>query len=457
MKRAEADGGGGHDHREREAIAMNFGCQQNPATEAQARDNDNTEDAVYGAKAGKQDAKPIESRSRLGDGTSHSPYLCNLISFRKGYRTRESLANSRQRGQSVAQMVAHSQGFAGEVSPRMDRYRPVAIARWLLVVAALVVLIVAVGGITRLTESGLSITDWKPITGAIPPLSDEQWEAEFAAYRQIPEYIEVNGPAGMTLADYKFIYFWEWFHRLLGRVIGVAFALPLAWFWAKRAIPAGYTPRLVALLALGALQGVFGWYMVRSGLSGEQTDVSHFWLSIHLLTALFTLAGLIWTALDLLQLKQHPGERPARLTLPTALVIGVLFIQLLLGAWVAGLNAGLASDTWPLMQDRFFPQVNMSNGLFWALTHEPFLLHFLHRWWAWVTFFALLLMARSVKGAGDRQAAVAIQATVGIQLLLGIATVMTGVALWVAVLHQLVGALLVAAAAWGAHVLGRRG
>ncbi|HEU4651631.1 MAG TPA: COX15/CtaA family protein, partial [Croceibacterium sp.] len=156
-------------------------------------------------------------------------------------------------------------------------------------VAALVVVMVTIGGITRLTESGLSITEWKPVTGALPPLSDAQWRAEFAAYQQIGEFRQVNGPAGMTLADYKFIYFWEWSHRLLGRLIGLAFALPLAWFWLRGAIPPGYKPRLLALLALGGLQGVFGWYMVRSGLSGEVTDVSHFWLSIHLLTALVTL------------------------------------------------------------------------------------------------------------------------------------------------------------------------
>jgi cytochrome c oxidase assembly protein subunit 15 len=340
--------------------------------------------------------------------------------------------------------------------PSAGRPAPRALARWLFVVAALVVLIVAVGGVTRLTESGLSITEWKPITGTIPPLTEAQWEAEFAAYRQIPEYIEVNGPAGMTLADYKFIYFWEWLHRLLGRVIGLAFALPLAWFWARRAIPAGYKPRLVALLALGGLQGVFGWYMVRSGLSGENTDVSHFWLSIHLLTALFTLAGLVWTARDLLALDRDPGGRPARLTGTATWVSAVLFVQLLLGAWVAGLNAGHASDSWPLMQGRLFPEVDWSHGVGWAFANEPYLLHWLHRWWAWIAVAALVVLARKVRGAGARPASIAIHSAFGTQVLLGIATVLTGVALWLAVLHQLVGALLVAATAWGAHELGRQ-
>ena len=333
--------------------------------------------------------------------------------------------------------------------------RPLAIVRWLLCVAGLVLLMVIVGGITRLTESGLSITQWKPITGPIPPLTEAQWQAEFALYRQTGEYINESGPAGMDLAAFKFIFFWEWFHRLLGRVIGLAFALPLAWFWVRKAIPAGYHWRLVALLALGGLQGVFGWFMVRSGLSAEMTDVSHFWLSIHLLTALFTLAGLVWTALDLRQLARDPDARPARVT-PGALVVAlVLFVQLLLGAWVAGLNAGLASDTWPLMQGRFVPEYDDTRGLWWALTHDPFLLHWLHRWWAWVAVIALVVLARWTRKV-DRRASLAIHSAFGLQIVLGIATVWTGVALWLATAHQAVGALLVAATAWGIHAIGRR-
>lgn len=341
------------------------------------------------------------------------------------------------------------------VSGTADRSSARALARWLLTVAVLVVAIVAVGGITRLTESGLSITEWKPVTGALPPLSEAQWRAEFAAYQRIGEYRQVNGPAGMSLADYKFIYFWEWLHRLLGRIIGLAFALPLAWFWVRKRIPPGYKPRLIALLALGGLQGVFGWYMVRSGLTAEATDVSHFWLSIHLLTALVTLAGLVWTALDLLALERDPASRPARLTGLAAGTGAILLVQLLLGAWVAGLDAGHASDTWPLMQGRFVPEFDGSRGLGWALTHDPFLLHFLHRWWAWIAVAALIVLARGARRSGSRPASVAIHSAFGTQIPLGIATVMTGVAPWLAVLHQLVGALLVAATAWGAHAIGQ--
>ena len=334
--------------------------------------------------------------------------------------------------------------------------RPNALITWLMCVAGLVFAMVVVGGITRLTESGLSITEWKPITGALPPLNEASWLSEFEKYKQIPEYTQINGPAGMTLAEFKFIYFWEWIHRLLGRVIGLAFALPLAWFWLKKAIPAGYKPRLLALLALGALQGTIGWWMVSSGLSAR-TDVSHYRLAVHLLTALTILGGLVWTALDLHALAKDPLARPATMTGYAATVLSILFIQLLFGAWVAGLNAGYVANTWPLMNDRFYPEgVDTTQGVFFALVNDPYLTHFVHRWWAWVAVAALLLLARRVKKAGVRGASVAIHSTYGIQIILGIATVMTGVNIVLAVSHQAVGALVVASAVWGAHVLGRK-
>ena len=334
--------------------------------------------------------------------------------------------------------------------------RPAALITWLMCVAALVFAMVVMGGITRLTESGLSITEWKPITGALPPLNEASWLSEFEKYKQIPEYTQINGPAGMTLAEFKFIYFWEWIHRLLGRVIGLAFALPLAWFWVKKAIPVGYKPRLLALLALGALQGTIGWWMVSSGLSAR-TDVSHYRLALHLLTALTILGGLVWTALDLHALAKDPLARPAKMTGYATIVLIFLFIQLLFGAWVAGLNAGYVANTWPLMNDRFYPEgVDTTQGAFFALVNDPYLTHFVHRWWAWVAVAALLLLARRVKKAGVRRASVAIHSTYGIQIILGIATVITGVNIVLAVSHQAVGALVVASAVWGAHVLGRK-
>lgn len=335
--------------------------------------------------------------------------------------------------------------------------------RWLLTVAVLVVLIVAVGGITRLTESGLSITQWKPLTGFIPPLTDAQWQAEFAGYRRIPQYLDVNGPAGMTLAQYKFIYFWEWVHRLLARVIGLVFALPLAWFWFKRTIPGGYKPRLLALLALGALQGVVGWWMVSSGLSAEALDrVSHFRLATHLLVALFTLGGLVWTALDLIALGR--GEPRARLTRFGMVALAALVFQLFMGAMVAGLRAGVVAGAgwgnwgaWPLMQGSVFPDgVEWAQGTLHALVNDPYLTHFVHRWWAWVVVLVLVMMGRKLKAKRERLASVALHSAFGTQVILGVFTVWSGVALWLAVAHQLCGALLVAATVWGAHCLGRR-
>ena len=332
--------------------------------------------------------------------------------------------------------------------------RPIAIANWLLFVAALVFAMVVVGGITRLTESGLSITRWDLIRGTLPPMSDAAWERAFALYRATPEYIEVNGPAGMDLAQYKFIFFWEWIHRLLGRLVGVAFALPLVWFALRRAIPSGYGWRLVALLALGASQGALGWYMVQSGLV-DRTDVSHFRLSAHLLTALFILGGLVWTALDLRQLARTGENQPARLTGLSVSVALILFVQLLLGAWVAGLDAGYISNTWPLMNDRLVPDgIDWGRGATFALTHDPFLIHFLHRWWAWVVVAALVILARRVRNT-DRPASIAIHSAFGTQIILGIATVMTGMNIVLAVLHQAVGALVVIATAWGMHLVGR--
>ena len=333
--------------------------------------------------------------------------------------------------------------------------RPLAIARWLYGVAILVFAIVVVGGITRLTESGLSITEWNLVGGVLPPLNSADWAAEYALYQVTPEFREINGPAGMNLAAFQQIYFWEWFHRLLGRVIGIAMFVPLVWFAARRSIPPGYGVRLIALLTLVGFQGALGWYMVQSGLA-ERTDVSHFRLAAHLLTALFLLSGLIWTALDLRQLARSGQHRPARL-IPLSLGVTLLLTsQLLLGAWVAGLDAGQVANSWPLMNDRFVPEgIDASRGAVFAFTHDPFLIHFVHRWWAWVVVIGMVLLARRVKPL-DRRASIAIHATLGLQILLGIATVMSGVALPFAVLHQAVGALLVAATAWGVHVMGRQ-
>jgi heme a synthase len=314
---------------------------------------------------------------------------------------------------------------------------------------------VVVGGITRLTESGLSITQWNPVSGAIPPLTQADWGRAFELYKQTPQYREVAGPAGMTLSGFKFIFFWEWVHRLLGRVIGLVFFAGVAWFALKRAIPKGFMWRLAALFVLGGAQGAVGWFMVMSGLEGR-TEVSPYRLAAHLLFALFLMAALIWTALDLRQLAKDPTAEPACLTGWGALALGVLCIQLMLGAWVAGFRAGYVSNTWPDMNGHFVPEgIDWSRGIGFALTHDPFLLHFMHRWWAWVVVVGLVLFSRNVKKVeGARAASIAIHSAFGTQIVLGVLTVLSGIAIWLAVLHQATGALLVAATVWGAHKLG---
>ncbi len=328
--------------------------------------------------------------------------------------------------------------------------RPAALVRWLHAVAALIVLMVVVGGITRLTESGLSITEWRPVTGILPPLNEAAWTAEFAKYQRIPEYQLLN--QGMTLAQFKGIFFWEYIHRLLGRVIGLAFAVPLAWFWVKKAIPRGYRWRLVVLLVLGGMQGVVGWWMVASGLS-ERTDVSHVRLAVHLNLALFILAAIVWTARNIAGLIRSNDAKPARLTPLGGTTVVLLFVQLIYGALMAGLNAGHAATDWPLMNGRLVPEDVM---MLRSAIDDPYVVHFIHRWWAVVALVGLILLARAAKRAGDRRASVWINAALGTQVLLGIVTVMMGVPIWLAALHQLVGALLLIATVNGAHVLGRR-
>jgi len=295
------------------------------------------------------------------------------------------------------------------------------------------------------------------VSGAIPPLAQADWERAFDLYKRIPEYREINGPAGMTLAQFKHIYWWEFVHRLLGRLIGVVFAVGLVSLAAMRAIPKGYGWKMTGLLILGGLQGALGWYMVESGLQ-YRTDVSHFRLSAHLLLALTIMSALIWVALDLRRYASASEDKPSRLKTPAVTTLAVLFVQLLYGAWMAGLDAGQVAPTWPDMQGRFFPDgVDWSHGPFWALGNDPYLVHFVHRWWAWVVVAAMVVFARKVrKMPGARPASIAIHSAFGTQVVLGILTVLSGVAIWLAALHQAVGALLLAATVWGAHEVGRR-
>lgn len=340
--------------------------------------------------------------------------------------------------------------------PAAPRPNPRAYGGWLLFVAALVLLIVIVGGITRLTESGLSITEWKPIRGVVPPLTTAEWQAEFDNYKRIPQYAQFN--TGMTLAGFQHIYFWEYLHRLLARTIGTVLALVLLVFWWRRAIPAGYGRRTVLILLLGGLQGVVGWWMVASGLV-HRTEVSHIRLAIHLLTALLIYGVLIWTALDLFVLARNNRARPARLTALPAVAILILALQLMLGAFTAGLRAGYAFASWPKMGDEWFPAGGWNRGMTMLqnLVDNPVAVQFVHRWWAWVAAVAVLMVAREARRHGGQAATIAIAVTVAAQILLGIATLLSGVEIVVAVAHQAMATLLLGSLVWGGHVLGREG
>lgn len=331
--------------------------------------------------------------------------------------------------------------------------RPRALAIWLFSVAGLIVAMVIVGGITRLTESGLSITEWKPISGIIPPLSEAAWQAEFAHYKRIPEYTQIN--RGMTLAGFKHIFFWEYSHRLLGRLIGMAFAIPLLWFAVWRRIPPGYAWRLVALLALGGLQGAIGWWMVSSGLA-VRTDVSHVRLAVHLITALVLLSGLVWTALDLRSLAESRLARPAALRPLALIALALLFSQIMFGAFTAGLNAGYAFSSWPLMGDSFFPAgVPMVSPAWRNAVDNPVVVQFIHRWFAFIAAAGLVLLARRSIRSGGIVAGRVLIALLVLQILLGISTLMSGVAIGIAVAHQANAALTLIAATFAAHAIGR--
>src|SRR5246500_2458540 len=225
-----------------------------------------------------------------------------------------------------------------------------AVRIWLLTVAVLIALMVVVGGATRLTESGLSIVEWKPVAGALPPLSEAQWNAAFEAYKNIPQYAALN--AGMNIAQFKTIFWWEWSHRLLGRVIGMVYLLPFLYFLWRGALGAELKRRLWAIFGLGALQGAVGWWMVASGLS-ERIEVSHYRLATHLVLAFLIYASIVWTLRRLGE--REPLAVSARLRTTSIVLVALTFVQLYLGALVAGLRAGLVYNTWPLIDGAFIP------------------------------------------------------------------------------------------------------
>lgn len=328
--------------------------------------------------------------------------------------------------------------------PRLSNDRTVGL--WLLAVAALIVAMLAVGGLTRLTGSGLSITEWDPIIGALPPLSHADWQAAFAKYQQIPQYRLEN--AGMTLEAFKGIFWWEWAHRFLGRAIGFVFLVPFLWFAATGAIGRKDWRRMLALFLMGGLQGFVGWWMVESGLE-IRVAVSQYRLAIHLGVAVALLGAILWVALEYLR-----GRSTARADKATRLAgwfTGLVFVQMLLGALVAGLHAGLMYNTWPDMDGRLVPERAFSDG--WLSVFEnPGLAQFDHRMvaygvaaFAW--FFWSWLRTKHPAPMARRAANTVLGVTVA-QVALGVFTLLWQVPVALAALHQVVAALLFSAALW---------
>jgi cytochrome c oxidase assembly protein subunit 15 len=328
-----------------------------------------------------------------------------------------------------------------------------AVQAWLLLVAGLVALMIVVGGATRLTDSGLSITEWQPIMGALPPLSDADWQEAFAKYRQIPEFQLVNKT--MSLEGFKFIFWWEWAHRLLGRVIGATFALPLVYFWFSGALRPGLIAKLMGLLALGALQGAAGWYMVKSGLV-DRVDVSQYRLALHLGLAFLILGLLLWLALDL---GKEPDRAPGmtagagRQRLAGAVVV-LVFLQVLLGALVAGLDAGLAYNTWPLMDGALVPGgLGALTPWYLNLFDNVTTVQFNHRVAAYAVTALAVWQAWDARGAAEplRASAALLAAAVIAQVALGVAALVAALPLPLALAHQAGAALVFALAVRHLH------
>jgi cytochrome c oxidase assembly protein subunit 15 len=312
--------------------------------------------------------------------------------------------------------------------------RPVRI--WLYCIAALVLLMVAVGGITRLTDSGLSIVEWKPISGTLPPLSDAAWQAEFEAYKQIPEYQTQN--FGMSLESFKSIFWWEWAHRFLGRFIGVAFFVPLVWFWATGRIGRSLAPQLAGIFVLGGLQGAIGWWMVASGLS-ERTDVSQYRLAVHLTLAFGILTLVIWVARGLEPPRPWQESRGRGLA---AVLLVLLLLQVFLGGLVAGLDAGLVANTWPTMDGELIPHGLFVTEPWWRNIFEnPVTAQFDHRMMAYLILVVALVHAVRMRGTEAARGALLLALVLLAQAAVGIAAVVLEMPLHVALTHQFGGAV----------------
>lgn len=352
-----------------------------------------------------------------------------------------------------------------------------AVATWLIFCAAMIFLMVVIGGITRLTESGLSITEWRPIEGVLPPLTAAQWQDAFLRYQAIPQFHAIH--AGMTLAQFKGIYFWEYLHRLWGRLIGFAFLLPFFYFLIRGLIGRALWPKLALIFVLGALQGLLGWYMVESGLE-HRIEVSQYRLAAHLFAAIVIYGAILWVAFDLFFHPSLPSRRPGEsrvpgpthvayprsplsrggrnLKLALDIILLLVAVTLIAGAFVAGLRGGSIYNTFPLMGGHVLPSEYAAMAPLWRNWFDnPAAAQFDHRVLAELTWLAIVLLwlfgRRAVAGAA-RRALDLLVAMATIQAALGIATLLSVVELPIAVAHQAGAVLLVTAALYARHRVG---
>lgn len=331
-----------------------------------------------------------------------------------------------------------------------------AVGLWLFIIAAMIGLMVVVGGLVRLTGSGLSITEWQPVTGIVPPLSDADWQTEFAKYQGTPQYELIN--RGLGLAGFKAIYWWEWTHRLLGRTLGVAFLLPFLMFWRQGRIGRPLAARLSVIFLLGAAQGVLGWWMVQSGLEPSRVAVSQYRLAAHLGLAIVLFGYILWTALETIGAQRTRSVCAAQLR-PWAIALGILvFVQMLLGAFMAGLDAGLAFSDWPTYGGWWIP-VGLYDLQPWWINHfeNHALVHFQHRTVGYgVGMLVAGMYARIMRMNSDKPLRSAANYTlllVAAQIGLGIVTVVSMVSLPLAAMHQICALLLFGSALWWAYAL----
>ena len=331
----------------------------------------------------------------------------------------------------------------------IEKYRR-AVSIWLFVVAAMVFSMIIVGGLTRLQNAGLSMVNWRPLVGIIPPLSEAEWQEVFAKYREFPEYQQINSVKGMSLTEFKFIFFFEYSHRVLGRLIGSVFALPALFFWFKKAFPKSMTPKMVLLFILGGAQGVIGWWMVKSGLV-DRPDVSHYRLTVHLGMAVALYIALLWIGISHWKGK---GKSSHHKGAPFALILlGLVFLVLLSGGLVAGLNAGHMMNTFPLMNGEWIPRGLYRLDLgFWNLTENQIMLQFNHRYLALTTagliiWFWFWLKKQELTPLQKRASLFALLA-VCLQVSLGITTLLTVVWVPVASMHQAGAVLLLSSLVW---------